>query len=151
MKNEKVIVKVNYENGFNFSLLKSRVLIEEREVIVDEKKVIKRKYRVYYDKNKTCKMFKNKILILKKWEDKMVVYGKLAEKLNVLDFVRWDNNINDVFLSNKKIVKNESEELIKFNNRFEWLENLILNKKYSKVKLIARNYLGILVKINLKK
>lgn len=131
-----MIVKVNYESGFNFSLLKSRELIEVKEEVIDGKKLVKRKYRVYYDKNKTYKMFKSKILLLKKWGGKMVIYGEVNEKLNVIDFVRWDNNINEVFLSNKKVVKNESEELIEFSNRFEWLENLILNKKYNKVKLI---------------
>ena len=136
MEKEKMIVKVNYESGFNFSLLKSRELIEVREEMIDGKKLVKRKYRVYYDKNKTYKMFKSKILLLKKWGGKMVIYGELNEKLNVIDFVRWDNNINEVFLSNKKVVKNESEELIEFSNRFEWLENLILNKKYNNVKLI---------------
>lgn len=136
MKKEKMIVKVNYESGFNFSLLKSRELIEVKEEVIDGKKLVKRKYRVYYDKNKTYKMFKSKILLLKKWGGKMVIYGEVNEKLNVIDFVRWDNNINEVFLSNKKVVKNESEELIEFSNRFEWLENLILNKKYNKVKLI---------------
>jgi hypothetical protein len=139
MKKEKMIVKVNYESGFNFSLLKSRELIEVKEEVIDGKKLVKRKYRVYYDKNKTYKMFKSKILLLKKWGGKMVIYGEVNEKLNVIDFVRWDNNINEVFLSNKKVVKNESEELIEFNNRFEWLENLILNKKYNKVKLIPSN------------
>ncbi len=139
MKKEKMIVKVNYESGFNFNLLKSRELIEVREEVIDGKKVVKRKYRVYYDKNKTYKIFKSKILLLKKWGGKMVIYGELNEKLNIIDFVRWDNNINEVFLSNKKVVKNESEELIEFNNRFEWLENLILNKKYNKVKLIPSN------------
>jgi hypothetical protein len=139
MEKEKMIVKVNYESGFNFSLLKSRELIEVREEVIDGKKLVKRKYRVYYDKNKTYKMFKSKILLLKKWGGKMVIYGELNEKLNVIDFVRWDNNINEVFLSNKKVVKNESEDLIEFNNRFEWLENLILNKKYNKVKLIPSN------------
>jgi hypothetical protein len=139
MEKEKMIVKVNYESGFNFSLLKSRELIEVKEEVIDGKKLAKRKYRVYYDKNKTYKMFKSKILLLKKWGGKMVIYGELNEKLNVIDFVRWDNNINEVFLSNKKVVKNESEELIEFNNRFEWLENLILNKKYNKVKLIPSN------------
>ena len=139
MKKEKMIVKVNYESGFNFSLLKSRELIEIKEEVIDGKKLVKRKYRVYYDKNKTYKMFKSKILLLKKWGGKMVIYGEVNEKLNVIDFVRWDNNINEVFLSNKKVVKNESEELIEFNNRFEWLENLILNKKYNKVKLIPSN------------
>jgi hypothetical protein len=139
MEKEKMIVKVNYESGFNFSLLKSRELIEVREEMIDGKKLVKRKYRVYYDKNKTYKMFKSKILLLKKWGGKMVIYGEVNEKLNVIDFVRWDNNINEVFLSNKKVVKNESEELIEFSNRFEWLENLILNKKYNKVKLIPSN------------
>jgi hypothetical protein len=139
MKKEKMIVKVNYESGFNFSLLKSRELIEVKEEVIDGKKLVKRKYRVYYDKNKTYKMFKSKILLLKKWGGKMVIYGEVNEKLNVIDFVRWDNNINEVFLSNKKVVKNESEELIEFSNRFEWLENLILNKKYNKVKLIPSN------------
>lgn len=139
MKKEKMIVKVNYESGFNFSLLKSRELIEVKEEVIDGKKLVKRKYRVYYDINKTYKMFKSKILLLKKWGGKMVIYGEVNEKLNVIDFVRWDNNINEVFLSNKKVVKNESEELIEFNNRFEWLENLILNKKYNKVKLIPSN------------
>ena len=143
MKKEKMIVKVNYESGFNFSLLKSRELIEVKEEVIDGKKLVKRKYRVYYDKNKTYKMFKSKILLLKKWGGKMVIYGEVNEKLNVIDFVRWDNNINEVFLSNKKVVKNESEELIEFSNRFEWLENLILNKKYNKVKLIPSNQLGI--------
>ena len=139
MKKEKMIVKVNYESGFNFSLLKSRELIEVKEEVIDGKKLVKRKYRVYYDKNKTYKMFKSKILLLKKWGGKMVIYGEVNEKLNVIDFVKWDNNINEVFLSNKKVVKNESEELIEFNNRFEWLVNLILNKKYNKVKLIPSN------------
>ena len=143
MKKEKMIVKVNYESGFNFSLLKSRELIEVKQEVIDGKKLVKRKYRVYYDKNKTYKMFKSKILLLKKWGGKMVIYGEVNEKLNVIDFVRWDNNINEVFLSNKKVVKNESEELIEFSNRFEWLENLILNKKYNKVKLIPSNQLGI--------
>ena len=53
MKKEKMIVKVNYESGFNFSLLKSRELIEVKEEVIDGKKLVKRKYRVYYDKNKT--------------------------------------------------------------------------------------------------
>jgi hypothetical protein len=136
MQKEKMIVQVNYERGFNFSLLKSRALIEVKEEVIDGKKVVKRKYRVYYDKNKTYKSFKSKILLLKKWGGKIVIYGELDEKLNIIDFVRWDNNINDVFLSNKKVIKNESEELIEFNNRFEWLEDLVLNKKYNKVKLI---------------
>ena len=36
-----MIVKVNYESGFNFSLLKSRELIEVKEEVIDGKKLVK--------------------------------------------------------------------------------------------------------------
>ena len=139
MKNEKKIVRLNFENGFNFSLLKSRELIEENEIIVDGKKKIKRKYKVYYDKNKTLKMFKSKILLLKKWSFKIVVFGEVGEKLNIIDCFRWDYNVFEVFLGDKKIVKNDNEELVEFKNRFDWLEDLMINNRYEKIKIIPGN------------
>ena len=139
MKNEKKIVRLNFENGFNFSLLKSRELIEENEIIVDGKKRIKRKFKVYYDKNKTLKMFKSKILLLKKWSVKIVVFGEVDEKLNIIDCFNWDYNVFEMFLGDKKIVKNENEELVEFNNRFDWLEDLMVNNRYEKIKIIPGN------------
>ena len=137
MKTEKMIVKVNYESGFNFSLLKSKTLIEEMEVVEGEK-ILKKKYKVIYDKVKTFKMFKSKILMLSKWGGKMVVYGEMENKIHVIDFIRWDNNIREVFFD-KKIFKNEDEELKEYKCRFDWLEKLLLDKKYKKVKLIPSN------------
>ncbi len=137
MKTEKMIVKVNYESGFNFSLLKSKTLIEEMEVVEGEK-ILKKKYKVIYDKEKTFKMFKSKILMLSKWGGKMVVYGEMENKIHVIDFIRWDNNIREVFFD-RKIFKNEDEELKEYKCRFDWLEKLLLDKKYKKVKLIPSN------------
>ena len=137
MKTEKMIVKVNYESGFNFSLLKSKTLIEEMEVVEGEK-ILKKKYKVIYDKEKTFKMFKSKILMLSKWGGKMVVYGEMENKIHVIDFIRWDNNIREVFFD-RKIFKNEDEEVKEYKCRFDWLEKLLLDKKYKKVKLIPSN------------
>ena len=92
-----------------------RNYVANQEIVIRESRLNNTKY--YYDTN-----------ALETTSEKL--FFKWCKKLNVIDFVRWDNNINEVFLSNKKVVKNESEELIEFSNRFEWLENLILNKKY---------------------
>jgi hypothetical protein len=136
MSKEKLILKLNVENEVEFKLINSRELLSEEKVIIDGKEKIKRKYRVYYDRNFNYKKFKNKILKLRKIQGKLVIYGLIKGKLEMLDFLKWNENLIDLIFKKKKEIKHDDENLELFNSRFDWFEDLVKNKGYKKIKLI---------------
>ncbi len=136
MSKENLILKLNVENEVEFKLINSRELLSEEKVIIDGKEKIKRKYRVFYDRNINYKNFKNKILKLRKLEGKIVIYGFKKGELKMLDYIKWNENLMDLIFKKKKEIKDGNENLEMFENRFEWFEDLVKNKGYKKIKLI---------------
>lgn len=57
MKNENLVIRLNFENEVEFKMFNCRELISEEKVIVDGEEKIKRKYRVYYDENYNYRLF----------------------------------------------------------------------------------------------
>ena len=67
-----------------------RELISEEKVIVDGEEKIKRKYRVDYDENYNYRLFRSKIVKLKKLEGKLVVYGLKGGELKLIDYIKFN-------------------------------------------------------------
>ena len=136
MKNENLVIRLNFENEVELKLVNCRELISVEKVIVDGKEKIKKKYKVYYDKNYNYRIFKSKMGKLKKMEGKIVVYGLKGGELKMIDYIKWNNNFLELMFNRKKEIKSSDGNLEVYENRFEWFEDLLKNKGYRKINLI---------------
>jgi hypothetical protein len=136
MKNENLVIRLNFENEVELKLINCRELISVEKVIVDGKEKIKKKYKVYYDKNYNYRIFKSKMDKLKKMEGKIVVYGLKGGELKMIDYIKWNNNFLELMFNRKKEIKISDGNLEVYENRFEWFEDLLKNKGYRKINLI---------------
>jgi hypothetical protein len=136
MKNENLVIRLNFENEVELKLVNCRELVSVEKIIVDGKEKIKRKYKVFYDKNYNYKIFKSKMGKLKKMEGKIVSYGLKGGELKMIDYIKWNNNFLELMFNRKKEIKNSDGNLEVYENRFEWFEDLLKNKGYSKINLI---------------
>ena len=136
MSKENLVLKLNVENEVELKLVKCRELVSIERVIVDGKEKIRRKYKVYYDKNYNYRLFKVKMGKLKKTEGKIVVYGLMGGELKMIDYIKWNNNFLELMFNRKKEIKNGDGNVEVYENRFEWFEDLLKNKGYRKISLI---------------
>jgi hypothetical protein len=136
MKNENLVIRLNFENEVELKLVNCRELVSVEKVIVDGKVKIKKKYKVYYDKNYNYRIFKSKMSKLKKMEGKIMVYGLKGGELKMIDYIKWNNNFLELMFNRKKEIKSSDGNLEVYENRFEWFEDLLKNKGYRKIKLI---------------
>ena len=136
MSKENLVLKLNVENEVELKLVKCRELVSIERVIVDGKEKIRRKYKVYYDKNYNYRLFKVKMGKLKKTEGKIVVYGLMSGELKMIDYIKWNNNFLELMFNRKKEIKNGDGNVEVYENRFEWFEDLLKNKGYRKISLI---------------
>jgi len=136
MKNENLVIRLNFENVVELKLVNCRELVSVEKVIVDGKEKVKRKYKVFYDKNYNYRIFKSKMGKLKKMEGKIVVYGLKGGELKMIDYIKWNNNFFELMFNRKKEIKISDGNLVVYENRFEWFEDLLKNKGYRKINLI---------------
>ena len=136
MKNENLVIRLNFENEVELKLVNCRELVSVEKVIVDGKVKIKKKYKVYYDKNYNYRIFKSKMSKLKKMEGKIMVYGLKGGELKMIDYIKWNNNFLELMFNRKKEIKSSDGNLEVYENRFEWFEDLLKNKGYRKINLI---------------
>jgi hypothetical protein len=136
MKNENLVIRLNFENEVELKLVNCRELISIEKIIVDGKEKIKKKFKVYYDKNYNYRIFKSKMGKLKKMEGKIVVYGLKGGELKMIDYIKWNNNFLELMFNRKKEIKSSDGNLEVYENRFEWFEDLLKNKGYRKINLI---------------
>jgi hypothetical protein len=136
MKNENLVIRLNFENEVEFKMFNCRELISEEKVIVDGEEKIKRKYRVYYDENYNYRLFRSKMVKLKKLEGKLVVYGLKGGELKLIDYIKWNDNLLELMFNRKKEIRDNNGNVMVFENKFKWLEDLVKNKGYKKIKLI---------------
>jgi len=136
MKNENLVIRLNFENVVELKLVNCRELVSVEKIIVDGKEKVKRKYKVFYDKNYNYRIFKSKMGKLKKMEGKIVVYGLKGGELKMIDYIKWNNNFLELMFNRKKEIKISDGNLVVYENRFEWFEDLLKNKGYRKINLI---------------
>jgi len=136
MKNENLVIRLNFENEVEFKLVNCRELVSVERFIVDGKKKIKRKYKVFYDKNFNYRLFRNKISKLKKIEGKLVVYGLKEGEFKIIDCIKWNNNFLELMFNRKKEIKDNNGDVVVYENRFDWFEDLMKNKGFKKINLI---------------
>lgn len=65
-----------------------------------------------------------------------MVYGLKGGELKLIDYIKWNDNLLELMFNRKKEIRDNNGNVMVFENRFKWLEDLVKNKGYKKIKLI---------------
>ncbi len=87
-----------------------------------------KKYKTIKDLSKNKQLYNNIIKQIPTYSKSLVLIGYTKDSSKVLDFISTNYNLKEVFSKTKKTIKNQEF------NRFEWLNFILENKGFQKIK-----------------
>ena len=121
-------------NGINFKIytMKKLTNISIPDFVLKHKKVLsnhpQKKYKTIKDLYKNKQLYNNIIKQIPTYSKSLVLIGYTKDSSKVLDFISTNYNLKEVFNKTKKTIENQEF------NRFEWLNFILENKGFQKIK-----------------